>query len=320
MHQQIPTFRVCLAFRANKFLQEENKITQKEAPLEEFLFCFACLTLHYYKALRNSWLNLCLKINAWAIAAYEENKTNKIIQRQLRCCWKKCLWYFQNTFTDWSFTSEGSVKHWLLHLLFLHLQSRLPLYCLYAPQQQKPDAVSSLSYNSTSQCLLRYIIQIVYPLRSVRSDTAAFQLIFSLKIHFSHHVQKMNPQEQNEIKIPHHAVLWTLQRFCAPISYLGCEIFLAGFITSDRGITSRTNGHRFVLAAGPCSVCQLTAPGWWCSAVPPSLSCTAAASLSPRKPPCQVGPACSPRQPAVAPRFSRSAWHQLCLNLRVREV
>lgn len=56
----------------------------------------------------------------------------------------------------------------------------------------------------------------------------------------------MNQQEQNKIKIPHHAVLWTLQRFCAPISYLGCEIFLAEFITSDRGITSRTNGHRFV--------------------------------------------------------------------------
>ena len=61
--------------------------------------------------------------------------------------------------------------------------------------------------------------------------------------------------------------------FCAPISYLGCEIFLAEFITSDRGITSRTNGHRFVLAAGPCSTCQLTALGWRCSAVlPPFLA------------------------------------------------
>lgn len=57
--------------------------------------------------------------------------------------------------------------------------------------------------------------------------------------------------------------------FCAPTSYLGCKIFLAEFITSDRDIASRTNGHRSAIAAGPCSVCQLTALGQRCSAVLP---------------------------------------------------
>lgn len=47
--------------------------------------------------------------------------------------------------------------------------------------------------------------------------------------------------------------------FCASISNLGRKIFLAEFVISDRGTTSRTKGHRFVLAAGPCCVCQMTA-------------------------------------------------------------
>lgn len=79
-------------------------------------------------------------------------------------------------------------------------------------QQQKLDAISSLSYNSTSQCLPCYIIQIFYPLRSVKPDPAPFQLISFLKIHFLHHVQEMNQQEQNKIKIPNRAVLRTPQK------------------------------------------------------------------------------------------------------------
>lgn len=47
--------------------------------------------------------------------------------------------------------------------------------------------------------------------------------------------------------------------FCAPICNSGCKIFLAEFEISDRSTTSSTKSHRFVLAAGPCCVCQMTA-------------------------------------------------------------
>lgn len=47
MYHHMPTFRVCLAFRANTFFQEENKITYKEAPLE--VSVLLCFTLDGYK-------------------------------------------------------------------------------------------------------------------------------------------------------------------------------------------------------------------------------------------------------------------------------
>lgn len=47
--------------------------------------------------------------------------------------------------------------------------------------------------------------------------------------------------------------------FCAPISNLGCNIFLTEFEISDRGTKLRTKSHRFVLEAGPSCVFQMTA-------------------------------------------------------------
>lgn len=76
------------------------------------------------------------------------------------------------------------------------------------------------SVTTPRPCVFSYIIQIVYPLRSVRLDTAAFQLKSFLKIDFLHHLQETNQQEQNDIKIPNHAVLQTLQKLlCTYLSF-----------------------------------------------------------------------------------------------------
>lgn len=112
---------------------------------------------------------------------------------------------------------------------------------------------------------LCYIIQIVYPLRSIRSDTAAFWLKSFPKIH----LRKQTSKSETKLKSPILTFSRLFKSFCTPISYLGSEIFLAEFITSNRGITSRMKGNRFVLAAGLCSVYPLTALAQQCSAMLP---------------------------------------------------
>lgn len=64
----------------------------------------------------------------------------------------------------------------------------------------------------------------------------------------------MYEQYQIEIKFPNRAVFWALLK-------LLCSYFFFRLrdqnLTSDRGITSRTDRHRFLLAADPSCACQL---------------------------------------------------------------
>lgn len=112
--------------------------------------------------------------------------------------------------------------------------------------------------------------------------------------------QEMNQQEWNKIKIPNHVILQAFQKLLYTCLLFRLWDLPGRIITSNRGITSRTKGNGFVLAAGLCGVCQLTALAQLCCL--PFLCGCYLLLLS--QAPCQVGPTCSAFPPAIALSFS----------------